>query len=212
MRRPLGRKSDFQSQLSCYNRRQVSHSVRRLQKDMMKFVAFIRNINIGQTGFPNRSQLENAFLASGAHDVVSFQSNGTVVFDLAYDASFLSFKVTLGEALRPYLNFSEPFFIRNLEAIKSAIQQNPFAVISWQDYPHKYVSYYDCSDWNDGILPLESPKKDCLVFNGNGEVAYSVAKDINGISGYPTPLLEKILRIPVTTRSWRTIERLSSKF
>jgi uncharacterized protein (DUF1697 family) len=179
---------------------------------MMKFVAFIRNINVGQKGFPNRSQLENAFTASGAQDVVSFQSNGTVVFDLTPDSSLLSFKGTFNEALRLNLNFSEPFFIRNLEAIKAAVQQNPFAAISWHEYTHKYVSYYDCINWTDGIFPLESPKKDCLVFNGNGKAAYSVAKDINGISGYPTPLLEKTLRIPVTTRSWRTIERLSSKF
>jgi uncharacterized protein (DUF1697 family) len=178
----------------------------------MKFIAFIRNINVGQARFPSRTKLVEAFLTSGAHNAISFQSNGTVVFDLTDDVNLLSFKEDVYKYLRQNCSFSEALFIRNLEAIKAVVRQNPFAAINRQGYHHEYVSYYDCPNWTNEIFPLESPKKDCIIFSGNAEEAFSIAKDFHGISGYPTPLLEKILGIPVTTRSWTTIERLSSRF
>ncbi|MBK8048061.1 MAG: DUF1697 domain-containing protein [Anaerolineales bacterium] len=178
----------------------------------MKFVAFIRNINVGQTRFPSRSQLEQAFLASGARSAVSFQSNGTVVIELVNDANLEILRDHVSEYLRSRCNFSEAIFVRDLESIRSLVHQDPYAVVDCERYPHRYVSYYEFTDTVEGVFPLESPKQDCLVFAGTGQEAYSIARDIRGISGYPTPVLERRLQVPVTTRSWTTLLRLTAKF
>ncbi len=179
---------------------------------MMKFVVFIRNINVGQTKFPSRLQLEQAFLASGAKSAVSFQSNGTVITELGNTINLGMFTKRVDEYLRQQCNFSEALFIRSLETLKEVVRQNPFSAINANGYSHRYVSYYQSAQPVEGIFPLESSKKDCLVFSGTDQEAYSLAKDINGISGYPTPLLEKRLNVAVTTRSWKTLERLAAKF
>ncbi len=178
---------------------------------MKTFVAFIRNINVGQTRFPNRTQLELAFLASGAHSAVSFQSNGTVIIDLDQSINLSLFKDGISEYLRLHCNFSDALFIRDLESIKRVVHQNPYSAINYEGYTHQYVSYYEYPGMVKGIFPLESPKKDCYVFSGSDGEAYSIAKDIHGISGYPTPLLEKTLITSVTTRSWATIMRLTAR-
>ena len=49
----------------------------------MKFVAFLRNVNLGQPGSPTRAQLESAFLEAGAGEAASFMSNGTLVFSVS---------------------------------------------------------------------------------------------------------------------------------
>ena len=53
-----------------------------------------------------------------------------------------------------------------------------------------------------------SVRKDCLVFRAAAGLALSVIREVNGKIGYPTPVLEKALNLPVTTRSWTTIVRL----
>jgi uncharacterized protein (DUF1697 family) len=179
----------------------------------MKLVALIRNINVGQRGFPSRLQLEQAFMAAGAHSAVSFQSNGTVVTELNNSISLASVHEGVREYLRTCCNFTQALFLRDLEAIRVAVRQDPYAAIDHEGYPHQYVSYYEFAGSLEGIFPLESAQKDCLVFRGTGQEAYSVARDNNrGVSGYPTPLLESRLNVPVTTRSWTTMVRLIGRF
>ncbi len=50
---------------------------------MARSVVFFRNLNLGQGWAPTRRQLEAAYDAAGASDVVNVQSNGTVVFTAA---------------------------------------------------------------------------------------------------------------------------------
>ncbi len=43
-------------------------------------VAFLRNVNQGQRGHPSTDDVVASFLLTGAHDVRTFRSNGTVLF------------------------------------------------------------------------------------------------------------------------------------
>ncbi len=218
----------------------------------MKLVAFVRNLNVGQAGFPSRLQLEQAFLAAGALRAVSFQSNGTVVAEVEDGMRPELVRDGAGEYLRAECGFGEAIFVRELEAIRAAVRADPYGGIDASgidvagidaagidasgldaagidasgldapgidapgidstEYPHRYVSFYEFPGSVEGVFPLKSGKGDCLVFRGTGQEAYSVAKEIRGVSGYPTPLLEKRLEVPVTTRSWTTLVRLVSKF
>lgn len=183
----------------------------------MKVVAFIRNLNVGQKGFPSRGQLLAAFLAAGAHNAVSFQSNGTVVAEVEEGVRLELLRDGAGEYLRAECGFGEAIFVRELAAIRAAVDEDPYAGIGAAgidstEYPHRYVSYYEYAGDLAGVFPLESAKGDCLVFRGTGQEAYSVAKEIRGVSGYPTPLLEKRLQVPATTRSWATLVRLVGRF
>jgi hypothetical protein len=47
----------------------------------MRCVAFLRNVNQGQRGHPATSDITAAFADAGCPDAVTFQSNGTVLFD-----------------------------------------------------------------------------------------------------------------------------------
>lgn len=184
---------------------------------IMKVVAFVRNINVGQKKFPSRAQLLEAFLAAGARSAVSFQSNGTVVAEVEDSLSFEALRDGARGYLRAECGFGEAIFVRELEAIRAAVRENPYARsdaagIDRTEYIHQLVSYFEFAGSLEGVFPLESAKGDCLVFRGTGQEAYSVAKEIRGVSGYPTPLLEKRLQVPATTRSWATVVRLVGRF
>jgi uncharacterized protein (DUF1697 family) len=179
---------------------------------LIKFVALIRNINVGQTNFPSRSQLVQAFLSAGTQNAVSFRSNGTVIFELDPAADLHAFQQRVADNLLRTSHFSEAIMIRALESIRAIVQQNPFSCIPGDGYTHQYMSFFDCEDVPEGLYPLESPKKDCLIFGGTIGEAFSLAREFNGKSGYPTPVLEKVLKTPVTTRSWTTMQRLVEKF
>ena len=160
---------------------------------------------------------EQAFLAAGARSAVSFQSNGTVVAEVEEGVRLELLRDGAGEYLRAECGFGEAILVRELAAIRASVDEDPYAGIEaagidGAEYPHRYVSYYDYAGDLAGVFPLASAKGDCLVFRGTGQEAYSVAKEIRGVSGYPTPLLEKRLGVPVTTRSWSTMVRLVGRF
>jgi uncharacterized protein (DUF1697 family) len=178
----------------------------------MKFVAFIRNLNVGQAGFPTRSQLEQAFLVSGARQAVSFQSNGTVVLELDGNIGIPSFTRGVTQQLRADCGFAQAIFIRELAIVKETVRKDPFASVDCNGFSHKNVSYFDYPGRCEDIFPIESPQRDCLIFGASTGEAYSISRDVNGRSGYPTPVLEQVLHVPATTRSWTTIQRLAAKF
>ena len=141
--------------------------------DTMKVVAFVRNINVGQKGFPSRAQLLEAFSAAGARSAVSFQSNGTVVAEVEDSLSLEALRDGAGGYLRSECGFGEAIFVRELEAIRAAVRENPYegsdaAGIDRTEYPHQLVSYFEFAGSLEGVFPLESAKGDCLVFRGRG--------------------------------------------
>ena len=59
---------------------------------MASSVAFFRNLNLGQrrSRSPTRPELLEAFERAGATDAVSFQTNGTVIFECDTDPQALA--------------------------------------------------------------------------------------------------------------------------
>lgn len=177
----------------------------------MKFVAFLRNVNLGQPNSPTREQLESAFRQAGAPWVASFMSNGTLVFS-ASDSSY-AHQITQRacEILLEQCNMREPAFVRSLEHLAWLVADDPFLPLEGVEISERSLTLFDPSLAAAVQAPLESSRKDCLIFRIDAGEAFSVSRAIDGKSGYPTPVLEKALHAPVTTRSWTTILRLVAK-
>jgi hypothetical protein len=73
------------------------------------------------------------------------------------------------------------------------------------------MSFFDPKLGTKVMAPIESERKDCLIFRIEAGEALSIIREVKGKEGYPTPVLERVLNSPVTTRSWRTILRMVKK-
>jgi uncharacterized protein (DUF1697 family) len=174
----------------------------------MKFVAFLRNVNLGQPHSPTRAQLEAAFVQAGATTAASFMSNGTLVYSVSRSRLALLTARRAGEILRQVCGCQEPVFVCSFGHLAQLVAEDPFAQYTDPAISERCMSFFEPEAATNIQLPLESARKDCVVFRLGGGEALSVTCAVNGKIGYPTPLLEKALNVPVTTRSWTTILRL----
>lgn len=178
----------------------------------MSFVAFLRNVNLGQPNSPTREQLEAAFRDAGASWAASFMSNGTLVFSASNSFHAQAVAQSACETLREVCGMSEPAFVRSLEHLAQLVAEDPFLYFEDVEISERSLTLFEAETAVGVQAPLESSRRDCLVFRIDDGEAFSVSREIEGKSGYPTPVLEKALHAPVTTRSWTTILRLVAKY
>jgi len=174
----------------------------------VKFVAFLRNVNLGQPGSPTRAQLESAFLQAGASEAASFMSNGTLVFSVPRSRLARGTAKRACEILSHVCGLKEPVFVSGLTHLAQLVAEDPFAQFAASAISERCMSFFEPKAAARLRPPLESERKDCLIFRIRDGEALSITRTIGGKTGYPTPVLEKTLNSPVTTRSWTTIVRL----
>lgn len=179
--------------------------------NVMRFVAFIRNVNLGQPKSPTRGQLEDAFLQAGASTAVSFLSNGTLIFSISDDHVPQRIANRACKSLQHVCGMNQPVFVCSLQHLKDLVAEDPFSHINHSDISGRAISFFDPTIETRPAAPIESKRKDCFIFRIGAGEALSVIREVNGKTGYPTPVLENILNSPVTTRNWTTILRLINK-
>lgn len=177
----------------------------------MRFVAFVRNVNLGQPKSPTRAQLEDAFLQSGASTAVSFMSNGTLIYSVSNSQLAQKTANQARDILQNVCGMKEPVFVCSFQHLVELVDEDPFSSFNDPTITGQAISFFDPHLGPMLTAPIASERKDCTIFRiGEGD-ALSILREVNGKTGYPTPVLEKALSSPVTTRSWTTILRLVKK-
>jgi len=177
----------------------------------MKHVAFFRNLNLGRPHCPTKAQFEGAFAAAGAISASSFLTNGTMVFTVGSDSQAQSIFSGACQILRGTCDLKEPGCIRSIEYLAELVTLNPFADIEPGTVYACCASFLHPVDSLRARLPLESKRRDVKVLRWTDSEALSVSLKVGNTPGSPNAFLEKLLGIPVTTRSWNTIVRLVRK-
>jgi uncharacterized protein (DUF1697 family) len=177
----------------------------------MLFVAFLRNVNLGQPKSPTRAQLELAFLQAGAAIAESFLSNGTLVYSVPRSRLAQNTANQACEILEHLCGMNEPAFAYSFRQLAKFVAEEPFSEFDNSDIAERAVTFFKPKVGRMAQALIESARKDCLVFRIETGIAFSITREVSGKIGYPTPVLEKALNRPVTTRSWTTILRLVKK-
>jgi uncharacterized protein (DUF1697 family) len=175
-------------------------------------VAFFRNVNLGRPHCPTRAQLEAAFLEAGAVSANSFLVNGTLVYACPRDARPRALAARARALLRTRCGLREPVFVRSVALLATLVARRPFAGVVAEGRDTCCVTFLQSHK-----PPL--PAAPCAALRGaveflafDGSEAFSVARLAGSGIGSPNAVLERLLDAPATTRAWRTIERLVSKY
>jgi len=179
---------------------------------MNKHVAFFRNLNLGRPNCPTKAQFEEAFTVAGAVSASSFLTNGTMVFTTSSGKQ--SQRVFNGacEILRRTCGLKEPGYLRSIAYLTQLVALDPFVEIESNSVYARCASFLHATDALSVFqLPLESKRRDVKVLQITDSEALSVSIKIGNTPGSPNAFLEKLLGLPVTTRSWNTVVRLVQK-
>jgi uncharacterized protein DUF1697 len=165
------------------------------------FVAFFRNLNLGQrrSRSPTRPELLAAFERAGAVNASNFQVNGTVIFETDGDAQSVAEEAVA--QLTPVCGYDDLVVARPVDWLLGleldAVPANA------------EVSFFDGPDPFPETLPWAVPSAGLTVVRADARHAVSV-NDLERTSG-ATLTLEKRLGVPVTSRGVPTLHRLRAR-
>jgi len=180
----------------------------------MKHAAFFRNLNLGRPQCPTKAQFEAAFVDAGASSAASFLTNGTMVFDAGSTAAARKMLAAACEAMKASCGLVEPAFLRSLRQLSGLAQEQPFAEVDEQQVYACCITFLHPkakAKLDTGTLPIESARGDCSIFACTGAEAFSTVQKNGNTVGSPNAMLEKLLRLPATSRNWNTVLRLLDK-
>jgi hypothetical protein len=161
-------------------------------------VAFFRNLNLGQRGSPTRAQLLEAFEAAGADDVVSIRSNGTVAFR---STAPVRTRDLVCSRLIGHTDWCDVAPVRPATWVLALGER--LAEVEGQ----VEVSFFDAR----GAFPVPLPWRP-----DGGRVTVVAADRRHAVAvndwprtSYATPVLERLLGVPVTSRGADTVLRVA---
>lgn len=172
----------------------------------MRYIALLRGINVGGNTVLKMDDLRRTFEALGFRNVVTYINSGNLAFD-SRSTPEEKLVARIEKALEKDLARSINVMIRTRSAVADVLAQNPF---EGQFETHKQMhvlftrSAIPAKRVNE-ILALQTERELVAVF---GREIYALLFDGVAESQIGRGLIERKLKIPITARNWRTVEKL----
>ncbi len=171
----------------------------------MKYVAFLRGINVGGNNVIKMDKLKAGFESLGFKNVKTFIQSGNVIFDSAMTNSEAIGKKIEAGLLKEY-GSEIKVMVRTSDEIDKMIELDPFKNIPADKKTKLYVCFAHDEIKSKPKLPIISEKEACEIIAIEGKELFVVSREIkNGRYGFPNIFIEKELAKYSTTRNWNTI-------
>ncbi len=172
----------------------------------MKYVAFLRGINVGGKNKIKMETLREQFAALGFENVKSYINSGNVIFETPKtDDKKLAAKIE--KAIEKKFSLSIKVMTRSVSEIEEIVKNNPFAGQFDNDKNlHVFFLNEELSAENRETL-LSNNNENEMFAVGNREIfcllRVSVLDSLIG-----KDYIGKKLKVPATARNWRTVTKI----
>jgi uncharacterized protein (DUF1697 family) len=171
----------------------------------MRYVAFLRGINVGGNQLVKMNDLRAVFQKLGLADVSTLLASGNVVFEggRAGEASLVG---KIEAALAAAFDRDLKIVLRSREELQRLVEAKPFARIAITRDVHAYATFLQNGPGRYRSMPAGKG------FQVVGVVDRTVLTTVDLSSSMTTDLmrvLERAFGKEITTRNWNTVERVS---
>ena len=174
----------------------------------MRYVAFLRAVNVGGRTILRMSDLAKRLGTLGFTGVGTFIASGNVYFTAKGEPDALARRIEAD--LLDWLGYPVATMVRTWDELAALVASNPFKGVPRAPDAKLYVAFLWEAPRKKLKLPLVSPKEGLKLLRVAGREAFLVCVRLeSGKFGYPNLSIEKELGVPATTRNWNTILRLS---
>jgi len=179
-------------------------------KDSKKYVAFLRGINVGGHHIVPMAELQNELINLGFKNVLTILNSGNVIFDTTPDKTE-NLEKTISLKLEETFGFTIPTMIREAEIIRELFSNNPFQILKITADTRLYVSFVRENNNPNLKLPWNSADHSFKIIARWENIITSVL-DLS-VSKTPKAMeaLANFFGKDITTRNWKTIERIVGK-
>jgi len=176
-------------------------------KTKEKYVAFLRGINVGGHHKVPMADLRKELEKLNFENIVTLLNSGNIIFDGIND----NLEKKISEHLEESFGFPIPTIIRKSEMIYELVSNDPFKDIKLTKDIRLYVSFLKKNIQSDLELPWTSVDNSYKIVEKRDKTIFSIL-DLS-LSNTPQAMeaLEKSFGKDITTRNWKTIERIIKK-
>jgi uncharacterized protein (DUF1697 family) len=172
----------------------------------MRYVAFLRGINIGKRRVKNDA-LGTVFTDLGFENVKVLIASGNVLFD-AEQQDELKLTKRVEDALGEALGFDVSVMLRSIPELRAMLDHDPFAGIEVTKQTRLYVTLLAEKTTSTLKLPSASDDGRFRILSRSDREVYSVLTLEEGARTVDLmAVLEKEYGKGVTTRNWNTIQK-----
>lgn len=172
---------------------------------MVKYVAFLRGINVGGHKKIKMDDLRAAFASWGFTNIKTLLASGNVLFD-SKKANSHALKQILEKNIAATFGFEVPVILRTLEEIQDLADADPFKGIKVTPQTRLYATFLSEKPTSKLKIPYTSPEKDFTIVQvTNGEVLSVLTLTPNRGTIEAMAILEKEFGKNITTRNWNTV-------
>ena len=173
----------------------------------MKYVAFLRAINVGGHAIIKMADLKKMFEAAGLENVQTYIQSGNVIFE-SDEADEEALAKQIERQLEKAAEYKIELFVRTLREVRFIAQKNPFRA---KDGETVYVTFLNKKPDKKIQQALLNLKSDADNFSFKGREVYTLRRDRER-SVFSNNFVEKLLKMPTTSRNLTTITKILEKY
>lgn len=174
---------------------------------MTKYVAFLRAINVGGHSIIKMADLKKMFESLDLENVQTYIQSGNVIFESSADDA-ASLEKKIDRQLEKATGSKIQIFVRTMREVQSIASGLPFTT---SDGETAYVAFLSEKPSKKGQQALLAFRSDADDFAIKGREVYNLRRDREK-SVFSTGFLEKILKMPSTTRNVTVIKKIAEKY
>jgi uncharacterized protein (DUF1697 family) len=178
------------------------------QGAMLKYLAFLRGINVGGHKPIKMDALAGAFGSLGFQNVKTILASGNVLFD-APKSDSVALAQKIEAKLETVFGHSVGVTLRTIPEIQKLVKSDPFKNITVTPQTRLYVTFRRDKTRGALKIPYQSPEKDFQILRiSTGEVCTVLTLSPERQTTQLMNILEKEFGKTVTTRNWNTVLKI----
>lgn len=172
---------------------------------MIKYIAFLRAINVGGRKLIKMEELRGVFARAGFKNVKTYIQSGNVIFDAA-ETNTNSLVEKIEKMLHKAFGHDVTVILRTMAELEDILRRNPFKKIKPDAEVVMFVAFLSAEPPTKPRLPIIAATENLEVLAIRDRAVFILCRrKKNGSFGFPNNLLEKELGVSATTRNWTTV-------
>ncbi len=173
----------------------------------MKYVAFLRAINVGGNAVIKMTDLKRMFESAGLENVQTYIQSGNVIFE-SEEENADALEKRIESQLEGAAGSRILLFVRTMRELQSIVNKSPFAAIANETAYVAFLSQKPDQKSQQALLALRGEADDFAI---KGCEVYHLRRDREK-SVLAKTSIEKVLKIPATTRNLTTLKKIVEKY
>jgi len=175
---------------------------------MTKKIAILRGINVGGKRKILMADLRSLCEKLGMKEVQTYIQSGNVIFQADNSLSDTEWADKIAQAITKKYGFEVPVIVMPAKQLAKLVQQNPFYETEETDITRLHLTYLKEKPSKENRVATEAYNYEPDRFVINKQAVFIYCEGKYHKSKLTNTFFEKKLKVPATTRNWKTVLKL----